>query len=189
MSVSACKPADDGDGIVVRVMNATDASEDAVLRLGFAFDEAIAIRLDETPTGEPIARDETTVRFPVPAHALRSVRVRPERRRAAARLIRRRRRTGSGRASRVPRGPLRLGRLRSWTRPAERLRSPYTLVSRWLSRSSSRARGEVEAPGPDRRLGQRPLEQVALGVRATEAVEDRAGSGAARRRRRRVGRR
>ena len=80
LSVSACKPADDGDGIVVRVMNATDASEEAVLHLGFAFDEAIAIRLDETPTGEPIARDETTVRFPVPAHALRSVRLRPERR-------------------------------------------------------------------------------------------------------------
>ena len=45
LSVSACKPADDGDGIVVRVMNATDASEEAVLHLGFAFDDAVAVRV------------------------------------------------------------------------------------------------------------------------------------------------
>jgi mannosylglycerate hydrolase len=83
LSLSACKPADDGDGIVVRVMNATDAPEEAVLRLGFGFDDAIAVRLDETPSGEPIARDETNVRFPVPAHALRSVRLRPARRRGS----------------------------------------------------------------------------------------------------------
>ena len=41
----------------------------------FAFARAEPVRLDESPTGDPVTRAGDTLRFAVPAHALRSVRI------------------------------------------------------------------------------------------------------------------
>ncbi len=71
--LSALKPAEDGEGFVMRVLNPTDTEVEANLRLGVGFAGAELVRLDETPTGEPPSREGTTMRFAVPPHALRSI--------------------------------------------------------------------------------------------------------------------
>jgi hypothetical protein len=74
--LSAVKPAEQEEGLVVRVLNPTDAAHEATLRLGFPFARVEAVRLDEAPTGDAVTRAGETLRFTVPPHALRSVRVR-----------------------------------------------------------------------------------------------------------------
>ncbi|MFL6239839.1 MAG: glycosyl hydrolase-related protein [Actinomycetes bacterium] len=74
--LSAFKPAEDADGAIVRVLNPSDDPAQAELRVGVAFSDVSAVRLDETPTPHPVARADDTVRFDVPPHALRSIRVR-----------------------------------------------------------------------------------------------------------------
>jgi hypothetical protein len=61
----------------VRVLNPTDGTLDADLRLGVPFAVAAAVRLDEEPGPFPIERSGQSVRFSVPPHALRSVSFRP----------------------------------------------------------------------------------------------------------------
>jgi len=73
--LSAVKPAEDGDGIVVRVLNPTDRPCTAHLRTGFPLTGAEPVRLDETRMDGSIERDERGVRFEVPPRALRSVRL------------------------------------------------------------------------------------------------------------------
>ena len=73
--LSACKPADDGDGIVVRVLNPSDEADDVVLRFGLELEDATAVRLDETPDDSRLTHDGRTITLTVPAHALRSVRL------------------------------------------------------------------------------------------------------------------
>jgi alpha-mannosidase len=73
--LSAVKPAEAGSGLVVRVLNPTDTACEAVLQLGFPFAAAEAVRLDEAPAAHPVTRSGDTLRFPVPPHALRSVRI------------------------------------------------------------------------------------------------------------------
>jgi hypothetical protein len=76
--LSACKPADDIDrDIIVRVLNPTDAPDSATLRLGFDVARATAARLDETPVDQPLEHIGRTITFPVPPHALRTVRITP----------------------------------------------------------------------------------------------------------------
>jgi len=73
--LSALKPAEEGAGLVARVLNPTDAAQEATLRLRFPFARAEAVRLDEAPSSEPLTRNGDTLSFPVPPHALRSVRL------------------------------------------------------------------------------------------------------------------
>jgi mannosylglycerate hydrolase len=74
--LSALKPAEDGDGCVVRLLNPTDDDHDAFVRLGFDARAATSVRLDESPTDGVVTFDGRTIRVTVPAHSLRSVRIR-----------------------------------------------------------------------------------------------------------------
>jgi mannosylglycerate hydrolase len=71
--LSALKPAEEGGGVVVRVLNLSGAPTEAVLRFRAPVAAAQRVRLDEKPTGEPVAVDGSTLRFPVAAHALATV--------------------------------------------------------------------------------------------------------------------
>ena len=71
--LSAIKPAERGGGLVVRVLNPTDAPLTAELRPGFPVRAARAVRLDEEPAAEAVEVAGGTVRFAVPPRALRSV--------------------------------------------------------------------------------------------------------------------
>jgi len=73
--LSALKPAEDGDGIVVRVLNPTAREQRAELALGLPVARASFVRLDESPAGGAPAVDGSTLRFPVGPHALRTLRV------------------------------------------------------------------------------------------------------------------
>jgi hypothetical protein len=58
---------------VVRILNPTDQAETVTVRFGVPLGRAELIRLDETPTGEPLAVDNNTIELAVPPHTLRSV--------------------------------------------------------------------------------------------------------------------
>lgn len=77
--LSALKPADDGHGNVLRVLNPTDDDHEAVVELGFAVQDATPVRLDEQPASPSMSggarRSGRTLRFDVPAHSLRGVRL------------------------------------------------------------------------------------------------------------------
>ncbi len=74
--LSAIKPAEDGDGFVLRVLNPTARATDATVILGLPLADAVSIRLDEGPDGQPIERDGSRLTYAVRPHALRSIRVR-----------------------------------------------------------------------------------------------------------------
>jgi alpha-mannosidase len=74
--LTALKPAEDGDGLIVRVLNPGDEIVQARLTLGFPYGEAAGVRLDEEPAPLELERDAGTLRFPVPPRALRSLRIR-----------------------------------------------------------------------------------------------------------------
>jgi len=71
--LSALKPAEEGDGIVVRLLNPTDRMHAAVVRVGFAVRSAHAVRLDEEAAPDTVSLDRGVVRFDVPPRAVRSV--------------------------------------------------------------------------------------------------------------------
>jgi alpha-mannosidase len=73
--LSACKPAEDSDGIVLRVLNPSDDPDEVVLRFAHDVTNAELVRLDETPATGDVAHDVHNVRLTVPPHSLRSVRV------------------------------------------------------------------------------------------------------------------
>lgn len=74
--LSALKPAEDGDGLVVRVLNPGRAALDATVTFGVPVADAVSVRLDETSDGLPLVREESCLHLPLGPHALRSVRVR-----------------------------------------------------------------------------------------------------------------
>jgi alpha-mannosidase len=74
--LSALKPAEDGDGIVLRVLNPTDETVVATVDLGLPVTSVESSRLDETPDGRPLASEGSRLELPVGPHQLRSVRVR-----------------------------------------------------------------------------------------------------------------
>jgi len=73
--LSACKPAEHGDGLIVRVQNPGNSPVRARLRTGFALSAAHALRLDESDAGFSIEFAPASVSFDVPPHALRTVRL------------------------------------------------------------------------------------------------------------------
>lgn len=75
--LSALKPAEDGDGFVVRVLNPTDGALEARMTIAVPIRSVESVRLDETADGGEVTRDGDSLRCAVPPHGLRSVRVRP----------------------------------------------------------------------------------------------------------------
>lgn len=71
--VSALKPTAEGDGIVLRLLNPTDAEQRAEVRLGFPCHGVRPVRLDETGGGPEVALEDGAFALTVPPHALRSV--------------------------------------------------------------------------------------------------------------------
>ncbi len=71
--LSALKPADQGEGTILRVLNPTDVAHDAVVRLGLPVADATSVRLDETPDERDVLLEPGSLRFAVPPRALRSV--------------------------------------------------------------------------------------------------------------------
>jgi mannosylglycerate hydrolase len=76
LMLSAVKPAQDGEGVIVRVLNPTDRALEAHLRLDRRTNSAIVVRLDETPDGEADFTADGTITFDAPPHALRTILVR-----------------------------------------------------------------------------------------------------------------
>jgi len=73
---SAMKPAEDGDGFVVRILNAGAEAAEAQLDFGFPVDSAESVRLDETPDQRALQLVGDHLTLPIGAHGLRSVRIR-----------------------------------------------------------------------------------------------------------------
>jgi alpha-mannosidase len=74
--LTTLKPADRGDGFVLRVLNPTGDSHEAVVTFGFELTSARSVRLDETPVDAPgLSLDGRSMRFAVPPRALRSVEI------------------------------------------------------------------------------------------------------------------
>jgi mannosylglycerate hydrolase len=73
--LSAVKPAEDGEGMVVRVINTGDDPEEAVLRFGIPIGAAVLTRPDEDPLEDDVAVEGATVTFPVRAHGIVTVMV------------------------------------------------------------------------------------------------------------------
>lgn len=75
--LSALKPAEgsssDRHGFVLRVLNPTGQSHEAIVRLGFDVTRARSVRLDETPDDGLLVHEGRELRFPVAAHGLRSI--------------------------------------------------------------------------------------------------------------------
>ncbi len=71
--LSALKPAADGEGIVLRVLNPTPEPVDAEMSFGLPVAHARFVRLDESPAEGTLARDGSVLRFSVGPHALCSI--------------------------------------------------------------------------------------------------------------------
>jgi alpha-mannosidase len=76
IALVACKPADDGDGVVMRVRECDGAARDMRVRCGARMREAIAVDGLERPLAESVAIEGEYVVAPIGAYALRSFRVR-----------------------------------------------------------------------------------------------------------------
>jgi mannosylglycerate hydrolase len=75
VALSALKPAEDGAGSILRVLNPTDAAVDARIQLGLRVSGVGAVRLDEAPANGSVVVDGDRVAIIIPAHTLRSLRV------------------------------------------------------------------------------------------------------------------
>ena len=75
--LSAVKPAEDGNGIIIRFANPTDEPRDAHLTFNVPFISAESVRLDESADGRAVARERNTLHCTLRARELRSLRIRP----------------------------------------------------------------------------------------------------------------
>jgi 2-O-(6-phospho-alpha-D-mannosyl)-D-glycerate hydrolase len=71
--LSALKPAEEGGGLIVRVLNPTDGAQTATVRFAFPVSSARAVRLDEEAAVHTVTLAGDRLQFEVPPHALRSV--------------------------------------------------------------------------------------------------------------------
>jgi mannosylglycerate hydrolase len=71
--LSAFKPAEDGSGDVLRLLNPTDRELRGRIRLGFPVRDVVPVRLDESPVDQPVTRRDRQLELLVPPHALRSL--------------------------------------------------------------------------------------------------------------------
>ncbi|HEY3723224.1 MAG TPA: glycosyl hydrolase-related protein [Acidimicrobiia bacterium] len=77
LELVALKPAEDGDGMILRVLNPTDARiVDTAVRFAVPIADVTSVRLDETPDGGAVTLVEGTARVDVGPHALRTLRIR-----------------------------------------------------------------------------------------------------------------
>jgi hypothetical protein len=74
--LSALKPAEDGDGMILRVLNPGDATIEGSATLGLPISRARSARLDESPEDDTCALDGSRISFSVGPHQLRSFRLR-----------------------------------------------------------------------------------------------------------------
>jgi mannosylglycerate hydrolase len=75
--LSALKPAELGDGLVLRVLNPNGSGVRATVQTGFALEAAHALRIDESAADFALVAGRNAVSFDVPPHALRSLRLVP----------------------------------------------------------------------------------------------------------------
>jgi len=75
--LSALKPAEDGEGMVLRVLNPDSQPKIGHATLGFPVASFDSVRLDESPDGGEFELDGSTLEFPIGGGALRSFRLRP----------------------------------------------------------------------------------------------------------------
>jgi hypothetical protein len=73
--LSALKPAADGEGMILRVLNPAEGAQEARVHLSLPFDRATPVRLDESADEFVLEREADGLRFGVPGRALRSVRI------------------------------------------------------------------------------------------------------------------
>jgi hypothetical protein len=71
--LSALKPPEAGEGVLIRLLNPTEETIQARVHLGFPISEVTSVRLDETPLEDPRPVDRTDLRLEIPAKALRSL--------------------------------------------------------------------------------------------------------------------
>ncbi len=73
--LTACKPAEEGEGIVLRLLNPTDAPLEARVQLGFPCAHVESVQLDESPSEAPVAVRGDVLSMRLSPHQLRSVRL------------------------------------------------------------------------------------------------------------------
>jgi alpha-mannosidase len=71
--LSALKPAETGQGLIVRVLNPTEATLTAELTFGCELETVVPVRLDETPIGDAITLRNGSCAIDVPPHTLCSL--------------------------------------------------------------------------------------------------------------------
>ncbi len=71
--LTALKPAECGEGVVLRLLNPTGGQIPARVRIGLPLRSAHLVRLDETPLDGEVERSGAELRLALPPHALRSI--------------------------------------------------------------------------------------------------------------------
>jgi alpha-mannosidase len=78
VAFAACKPAEEGEGILLRCFNLCDRSIRSRWRIGLPISDAAMVRLDETPLAA-LEIDESTIAFESPPRGVSSIIVHPSR--------------------------------------------------------------------------------------------------------------